>query len=272
MPQPKENVGRRALVYDEYRDDFIIWIKNRVTLNHAKDAISNLDRYLREKVITSPLEIAKIRNSASSKKQVTVAIRNLLNYCEEMDLLDEDFIMKLRKPLKTIKSNPDNFIPSDEQVVKAYGEIINPRFMLVFKLLAMSGLRIVEAVEFFRIYDPKKVVINGNVARFSLFYLRKNKKSYFVYFPKAMFEEIHQMDIRVKGFKQACYRVNLPAKYLRKWNYNFLIMHNVPESVADFIQGRSPVSVGSMHYLAKVKQADYWYAQVVDEIVKVFEP
>lgn len=32
-------------------------------------------------------------------------------------------------------------------------------------------------------------------------------------------------------------------------------MHNMPESVADFIQGRAPVSIGSIHYLAKVKQA-----------------
>ena len=51
---------------------------------------------------------------------------------------------------------------------------------------------------------------------------------------------------------------HLPAKYLRKWHFNFLILNNVPESVADFIQGRAPSTVGSMHYLAKVKQADEW--------------
>ena len=51
----------------------------------------------------------------------------------------------------------------------------------------------------------------------------------------------------------------IDPKYLRKWFCNFLILNNVPESVADFIEDRAPESVGSMHYLAKVKQADYWY-------------
>ncbi len=78
-------------------------------------------------------------------------------------------------------------------------------------------------------------------------------------------------EITDRGVTNYFARRTLSPKYLRKWNYNFLIMHNVPESVADFIQGRSPVSVGSMHYLAKVKQADYWYAQVADEMVRVFE-
>ena len=40
---------------------------------------------------------------------------------------------------------------------------------------------------------------------------------------------------------------SIAPNYLRKWFCNFLILNNVPESV------------GSMHYLAKVKQADYWY-------------
>ena len=46
-------------------------------------------------------------------------------------------------------------------------------------------------------------------------------------------------------------------------------MHNVPESVADFIHGKSPISIGSMHYLAKVKQADYWYNKIAKEILSV---
>jgi len=36
----------------------------------------------------------------------------------------------------------------------------------------------------------------------------------------------------------------------------FLILNGVPKSVADFIQGRFSYTIGSMHYLAKVKQAD----------------
>ncbi|MHB1806782.1 MAG: integrase [Thermoplasmataceae archaeon] len=55
----------------------------------------------------------------------------------------------------------------------------------------------------------------------------------------------------------------MAPKYIRKWFYNFLILNNVPESVADFIEGRAPESVGPMHYLANVKQADYWYGLIL---------
>jgi intergrase/recombinase len=61
----------------------------------------------------------------------------------------------------------------------------------------------------------------------------------------------------------------IAIKYLRKLFHNFLIMNNVPESVADFIEGRAPESVGSMHYLGKVKQADYWYGLVQKELRKI---
>jgi len=37
---------------------------------------------------------------------------------------------------------------------------------------------------------------------------------------------------------------------------NKLIELGVPESIADFIQGRASVTVGSTHYLNKTKQAD----------------
>ncbi len=82
--------------------------------------------------------------------------------------------------------------------------------------------------------------------------------------------EIERIELSRYATQESFYRAGLAGKYLRKWNYNFLIMQNVPESVADFIQGRSPVSVGSMHYLAKVKQADFWYGKVANALVEVF--
>jgi len=49
-----------------------------------------------------------------------------------------------------------------------------------------------------------------------------------------------------------------------------LILNGVPESVADFIQGRASITVGSMHYLTKVKQADEWYLRVADKLMEIF--
>lgn len=89
--------------------------------------------------------------------------------------------------------------------------------------------------------------------------------------PKEFALELRKLKVTEQGVKNYFSRRGLPAKYLRKWNYNSLILNKIPESVADFIQGRASITVGSMHYLAKVKQADELYSRVVDKIRKVLQ-
>ena len=45
------------------------------------------------------------------------------------------------------------------------------------------------------------------------------------------------------------------AKYLRKFCFDKMIELEVPESIADFIQGRVPQRVGAKHYMALARQA-----------------
>ncbi|MEM3391090.1 MAG: integrase [Archaeoglobaceae archaeon] len=52
----------------------------------------------------------------------------------------------------------------------------------------------------------------------------------------------------------------------------YWIMNGIPESVADFIQGRASMTVGSAHYLAKTVQADNWYSKVVDGLIDALKP
>ncbi len=58
--------------------------------------------------------------------------------------------------------------------------------------------------------------------------------------------------------------VNSIVSYLDKY------LNSVPKSVADFIQGRASVTVGSVHYLAKTQQADTWYAKIVPKVLYLF--
>jgi len=88
--------------------------------------------------------------------------------------------------------------------------------------------------------------------------------------PKDFALELRRINLSRKTIINRFCRFSLPAKYLRKWNYNFLILNGVPESVADFIQGRASITVGSMHYLAKVKQADEWYSRIVNKLLEIF--
>jgi Uncharacterized protein conserved in archaea len=45
-----------------------------------------------------------------------------------------------------------------------------------------------------------------------------------------------------------------------------MISEGVTESIADFIQGRAPVTVGSAHYLNKVMQAREAYRKIVEKL------
>lgn len=113
-------------------------------------------------------------------------------------------------------------------------------------------------------------MIDGNTAKYPLSMLRKTKNVYYAYMPKDFALELRKIRISKHAIENRFYRLGLPAKYLRKWNYNFLILNGVPESVADFIQGRASITVGSMHYLAKVKQADEWYSRIADKLLSIF--
>jgi len=48
-------------------------------------------------------------------------------------------------------------------------------------------------------------------------------------------------------------------KYVRKFVFTKLVALGVPESVADFIQGRSAKTVGAKSYLAKLELAKAHY-------------
>ncbi len=253
------------------REDFSRWLSQRVSEGYFRSIMSTLDRHFGDKPVTTMREMWEIRERAGSKKNMTLALRNLLNYYEMFDLIDEYYLNKYRKVLKTVKTNPDNYIPSTETVVEVYHNIQRAEYKSLFLLLAVSGLRVIEGIKMLNNYDSAKIHIDKNFARYPLYSDRGTKRSYYAYIPKNFLPIIMPMGVPQRGAVNYFHRRKLPLKYLRKWNYNFLIMHNVPESVADFLQGRSPVSVGSMHYLAKVKQADYWYEKVADALVEVFE-
>lgn len=53
------------------------------------------------------------------------------------------------------------------------------------------------------------------------------------------------------------------AKTIRKWNLNKMIKEGVTESLADFIQGRASLTVGSAHYLNKMGQAKDQYRRIM---------
>lgn len=51
----------------------------------------------------------------------------------------------------------------------------------------------------------------------------------------------------------------IQLKYLRKFAFDKMVELEIPESVADFIQGRTPIKVCAKHYMNLLKQAVTYY-------------
>ena len=260
-----------VIEYDKWRNQFKSWLKGRVSEKYAKDLISYLDRYLNGKIIKNPHELVDLLNKVKNgKDKLTKAIRNLLNFYESFEIIPIDIIEKYRRIVKIPRTGIDGCIPNDDEIIRVYNTIEDERYRVLYKLLAFSGIRLVEGEELLRSYNGSKLQVKGKVAKYPIMLDRRTKRVFYAFFPSEFANELKRIDIPRNGLSFYLSKRNFNAKYLRKWNYNFLILNGVPESVADFIQGRASITVGSMHYLAKVKQADEWYNRVVDKLLEIF--
>ncbi|MDG6914261.1 MAG: hypothetical protein JRN34_00860 [Nitrososphaerota archaeon] len=256
--------GITPLPYGEYAERFHTWLWNKHGKRHAYAMVYNAKRYF-PPFIEDQFKLKELLDNAKpGKRSLALAIRNLLNYIEEFSVISEEDLHRYRKVVKVPKTGTDDYVPVTSEVVEAYKRFSHPEYKLCFKVMLYSGIRPIEAVEFLRIYDRGRLMVEGSVAKYPLSMDRGTKRVLYCYLPTGFVEELRQCSLKLNTVKVYFSRHGLPAKYLRKWQYNFLIENNVPESVCDFVQGRSlGKSVGGMHYLTKVKQADRFYSRTV---------
>jgi len=63
----------------------------------------------------------------------------------------------------------------------------------------------------------------------------------------------------------------IAPKYLRKFTFDKMIELEIPESVADFIEGRVPKRIGTKHYLALARQSSKFYPRYAEYIDRLSE-
>ncbi|MGP6293669.1 integrase [Caldiplasma sukawensis] len=201
---------------------------------------------------------------------VYTMVRVYLNFLEENELLSSDDADYLRKVIPTRKIPLDSFVPSDDRVRRVYLKIDNATMKTAFLVLAMSGILIMEVVKMMIEFEVENLTVDGNIARFPMNYFRGHKNVLCVNLPRETALSIKRADLNDDTISHYFSELGLAPKYLRRWQYNFLIYQRVPEGVADFIQGISSESVASMHYLSKVKQADYWCGKMARQLINRF--
>ncbi len=246
----------------KYRNELKRWMDQKGFSQSYRSEIKTYLKPLENRDVLSISELREIIQSSSSEMILTV-VRAYINFLLDNEIISDDTAMYFRKGLPSRKTNVDGYIPTDEDVRAAYGKITRERDRILFQILAFSGIRITELVKMLTEFDPSRVIKDKEISKYPLNFNRGNKRTQYVYMPSDLATKLHRFYINKDTVSRELRQYGLAPKYLRKWVYNFLIMNNVPESVADFIEGRAPESVGSMHYLAKVKQADYWYRSAI---------
>lgn len=250
-------------------------LSQKYSVAHKKRILRLFNKYFADKTFMSPIEINQyIDNLQHNRKHIINAIRLYLNFLEKYEIISDKIILKYRKVLVMPRSRSDVYSPSNEEVKYTYFKVRDHRNLSILYLVLMtSGIRITEAVDFLQSYDPTKLNIQEEYGYYTVASTRGTKTVNNIYLPKFVCDRLHHISntyqsLRMRMIKR---KTNLSLKYLRKWQYNFMLYHGVPESVADFIQGRNNRSISSTHYLAKSQQAEFWYGKIAEKFQQIIK-
>ena len=132
-------------------------------------------------------------------------------------------------------------------------------------LLIDSGLRVVEVMHLVNNWtEPDKV---GNFYRSEIGMFRGCKQAYYAYYTNATYDLLKGLNGHISqvGYEKDYEKRNMTrSKYLRKFAFDKMVELEVPESVADFIEGRVPKRIGAKHYMVLRRQADKFYSKYND--------
>ena len=77
--------------------------------------------------------------------------------------------------------------------------------------------------------------------------------------------------VKIMGALTKKFKNVISWKYLRKFAFDIMTSEslNIPESVADFIEGRTPKTVGARHYMQLKRKAVRFYARYAEYITEL---
>lgn len=243
--------------------------------------LSSLDRFVREHPIREPMDMVRIFSGVTSGQQHNLipAVRALLNFAN-LKGYDKTWIDALKQAIPKDEERIDLKVPLDEQIVtslRLMEEEDSIRYKAAYNLTLDSGLRLTEVVKLIKNFTHSEAQSIRGYHMVPIGMFRRAKLAYYGFFTDHTMKLISQLseeDIASLGDRAASKyvyrRPNVIAyKYLRKFAFDKMIDLEIPESVADFIQGRTPKSVGAKHYMALARQASKFYPRYAEYITEL---
>ncbi|MHA1854320.1 MAG: integrase, partial [Candidatus Heimdallarchaeaceae archaeon] len=248
---------------------------------YVRQMVGYLRRFVREP-IRGPMDVVGVFEglSVGQRHQLIRAVRNLFNFYESQGLASKEWLDLLRMNVPKDEVGLDLWIPSEEEIIdslKALSKAENCRvYFALFNLILDSGLRISEATKFLNSFKGEVEKQDGFYIA-SLGYLRKSKTAYYAFFTEYTFKLLNGLDFKL-SYKTArnSYKIRkrtgkriVRLKYLRKFAFDKMISLEVPESVADFIQGRTPKTIGARHYMRLKRKAIQFYPRYTSYLIEL---
>ncbi|MFC1487066.1 integrase [Thermoproteota archaeon] len=261
-------VDSNSVSFIDKRKEFIEYLQvNGYYDTTVEDVLRYLDKYpvsFREPQDVISL-FCKVKRA---KRHVILAIRLLLNFHETLGF-DKYYLDRFRNAIPKVRCGIDLKIPSETQIIDSLGKLEDSpiKYKGLYNLLTDSGLRLVEAVHLINCFRGADK-ING-FYRCVVGEFRGNKQAYYGHFSEKTLQSIKDVNEELNPRTASHYYPKMgyvSAKYIRKFVFDKMIELEIPESIADFIQGRVPQRVGAKHYMALARQASKYYPRYLDYI------
>jgi intergrase/recombinase len=267
-----------VLSWPETRQMFLQYLEfKRYEPANARNMLNYLDRFVKEP-LKEPLDVMRMFSplTAGQRHHLNRAMRAWFK-CLEINKPNrefKEFLDGLRKAIPKDDVGIDIKVPEEEQIISDLRRIVSEPLPIQaeYNLLLDSGLRLVEVVKLLNDF-PEAERLEG-FYRCPVGLFRGSKQAYYCYLTEYTYQLIKKLsekvsEIRLKRRHQL--HKYTRAKYLRKFANDMMTSErlNIPESVADFIQGRVARSIGAKHYMQLKRKADQFYpryAQYVAEL------
>lgn len=246
--------------------DYEIGLINKIPLLFQKE---QKHTYTSENIHTFILSKIKLINS---DKYCNRLVRLLLHYLDDKEMISNDQLTLIKKKIKNTKEGVDNHVPTDTEIQETLSKL-SDEVKTMYLMYLVSGIRKIEGNYLLTNIDKLKTQEMDGFVKITMNYLRHNKHSYFCYLPVDIYNQLKaNSNLSIINLEyELKTRHLIHIKYCRKWFYTKCIELGVPESIADYYQGRSANSVGSNHYLSRQMLADKNYNKIVTYL-KSFNP
>ena len=256
------------------REEFRKYMEARkYNSRYISDIVSYLDKYVGHREIRDPKDIIEFFAplTAGQTHHLNRALRVFFNYLQVAKRYPEDWLSDLRRvlPKDALRGAVDLNIPSEADVTESLRRLRTAplKHQAIYNLLLDSGFRLVEAVETINAFKDDELQEPQGFFRYPAGMFRRTKQAYYCYLSSYTLSLIRQIGEDDKPldawtaskFFQRAKCVN--PKYIRKFVYDQMTSEaiGIPDSVADFIEGRVPKTIGALHYAKLARKADEYY-------------